>query len=201
MIFMLNIDLQLIKDYLWITDNTDDVRLQAILDTALDIVQEVCGDIGYWEKTQKVNKRAYMRTWKFTLNIIEPEKLLEVNWVDYSTKTNWVEYYIDDFWDVFLRKHHIFNTVDLDNHCPFFVVKYVAWLKTAPKKLIWLLAEYIDYARNLDWWLAISHEQLWPRSVSYGWVSNWRDGQLFDLPIKKLKIWLQSFIPIWLRIF
>lgn len=191
------ITLAQVKSYLWITTTDDDVRLQAILDVVNDYVVDIAWDIDYWEKEQKVNKRAFLRTKRFTLNIINPEKLLEVNWVDYTNKVEGVDYFIDEYWDCYLKEYD-FNR---DNDAPFFIVKYKAWYSPLPDKLIWLVSDYVSYLFNQEWGQTITEERLWPRSVKFWGTAVWNNWELIDLPTKRFKGWIRLFIPTWLIIY
>ena len=189
---MLEIELTEVKAYLWITSTTDDTKLQAILDWVNELVEVTVWDISLWEKTMTV-KNTSVKNYTFTLNIINPTDLTEINWNDVTWLVAWSDYFIKDDWEVIIKTIFDYTANDFW----FFTVKFNAWYEIAPKSLIKTVSEYIWYLYSQDNWKDINSEQLWPRSVTYSQDnSSW-----ISLAQKKFKDWLRRFIPLAFRIY
>ncbi len=189
---MLEITLIEVKAYLWITTTSDDTKLQYMLDWVNELVESNVWDISEWEKTMTV-KNSSVKNNTFTLNIINPTDLTEINWNDVSWLVVWTDYLIKDDWEVIIKDLWNYTANDFW----FFTVKFNAWYATAPKSLIKTVSEYVWYLYSQDNWKDITSEQLWPRAVAY-WQdnSNW-----ISLAQKKFKDWLRKFIPLAIRVY
>ena len=180
------INLSDVKTYLWIIWNDDDMRLQAILDSVLDIVISNIWDISIWEKTMTLSNKSIKNN-TFTFEIINPTNLTKINWKDVTWLVAWTDYLIKDNWEVIVKNLHNY----ISNDFWFFSVKYNAWFEEIPARLIKIVSDYVWYLYSQDMWRTIQDEQTWPRWVTYS----------TDEALIRFKQWLSSFIPISLRIF
>lgn len=179
------VTLQQVKDYLWITNNTSDTRLQAILDATLGSMYNLIGDYSYGEKTIKVrNKNLKDKIGLLHINMDTSEPL--------SIDGNVVaEYNLLDNWEVEIKDIYTYITSDYSTS----EIVYTAWYTETPSKIVWLVAEKVgfDFAKEL--WQVVSSEQMWPRSVEFFW-----DGKSSDMSKQSFINGLKYYIPLHLRI-
>ena len=87
------ITLDQVKAYLWITDTSNDAKLQAILDWVNGDVVSVILEYDYWEKEIHVNQKSIKYPF-LPLRHVNPTQLLEVNWISFSSQVKWENYLI-----------------------------------------------------------------------------------------------------------
>lgn len=173
-----------VKAYLWISGSDDDIRLQAILDWVNAKVEAKVWDLSFWEKSTQI----YNWT-PIVLSVVNPTKITEINWVDFSSKVVWTDYLIKYDWEA--------KVLDLCNYIEndfwIYEVKFEAWFTETPKSLIAIVSKYVWYLYSQDMWKNIVQEQLWPRWVSYENFENYNE--------KSFGNDLLQFIPLALKIF
>lgn len=175
-----------VKNYLWITTNTSDVRLQAILDSTLEALTTYIGDYSHWEKTIKVkntnlkNKIGLMHinldtTMPFSLdwNIISDFIFLDSGEVEVN---NLFEYITSEF--------------------SYSEVKYTAGYETTPSDIVWAVSEKVgfDFAKELG--QVVAMEQMWPRSVEFFGNEKTSDNANKEF-LKKMRHYIPSHLRIW----
>lgn len=188
---MLEVTLTQVQTYLWLTIWVDS-KLTAILDWVNEKVESNVWDISLWVKTMTI-KNNTVKNSTFTLDIIEPTDLTEINWTDISSLVSWIDYLIKSDWDVIIKDLYTY----IANDFGYFEVKFNAWYSEVPKSLIAIVSEYVGYLYSQDTWKDVTEEQLWPRWVTY--EENNIDWQ--NLALKKFKNWLRQFIPLALKIY
>lgn len=190
--------LEIIKQYLWIYDNTEDSRLTMLLDWVMSQISGILWDISYWEKTIRISKNRIKnnRLWLLHIN---PISLISVWWVPILAD----DYFIEANGEVYVKNIDYSNL----NVAGKLEVKYISWYHldwenyNLPYDIMETIVRYIDFLSS--WWKDIQSETTWPRSVSYAtgwWISN--DGN------SPLAIWdkqfiarIKRFIPIHLRVY
>lgn len=192
------IELEQIKDYLWITGTSDDTRLQSILDGVNSLVISAIWDYEEWEKTIQI-KNKIIKDNKIWLLHVNPTEINEINWNDFSWKVNWVDYMILNNWEVIIK-----NLCDfISNDFWVFEVKYNAWYtdEDIPKDLIASVWDYVWYLFSQDLWKNVIKEKTGPREVWYEsseWISwSWSP---VDLQKSKFLKSLTKYIPLHLRV-
>lgn len=186
---MLEVTLTEVQTYLWLSIWVD-TQQQAILDWINEKVLSNVWDISQWEKTMRV-KNSQVQDNTITLDIIKPTDITEINWNDFSSKSKWTDYIINEDWNA-----KIINLCNyISNDFWFFDVKFNAWYTETPKTLISVVSNYFWYLYSQDTWKDILEEKLWPRWVKFEWDNiNWESKALKDF-----RQWLKKFIPLALR--
>ncbi len=192
------IELEQIKNYLWIIWTDDDVRLQAILDSVNNLVASCIWDYEEWEKTIQVKNKTLKEN-KIWLLHVNPTKITNINWNDFSSKVNWVDYIILNNWEVSIKNLSSYTSNDFW----VFEVKYNAWYtdEDIPKDLIASIANYVWYLYSQDLSKNVVREKTWPREVEYE-SNNWNSNSwnLIDTQKANFLKSLSKYIPLHLRV-
>lgn len=189
------VTLEQVQTYLWLTVQVD-AKMDAILDWVNAKVKNNVGNLDLWEKTMEVDTKVIKKN-TFTLNIINPTDLTEINWNDVSWLIPWTDYYIKTDWDVIINNLYDYLATDNVQNFGLFNVKFNAWYAIAPKTLVAIVSEYVGYLYSQDLWKDTIQEHLWPRWVEYNENNiNWQ-----NIALKKFKKWLNQFIPLALKIY
>lgn len=188
---MLEISLTEVQTYLWLTIWVDS-KMSAILDWVNAKVESNVWDLSLWEKTMTVKNTAVKNS-TFTLNIINPTDLTEINWTDVSSLVSWTDYLIKSDWDVIIKDLYTYN----QNDFWYFTVKFNAWYSIAPKNLIATVSKYVWFLYSQDLSRTILEETLWPRWVQYESDVQWNNSQA----LKDFKNGIRKFIPLAIRIY
>lgn len=200
------ITLEQVKIYLWITDTSEDVKLQAILDWINQEVVSVILDYDFWEKEIYVKQKSIKYPF-LPLRHVNPKQLLSVNWVSFGSQVEWQDYLILENWTAEVQNLRKICCASFSR----FKVIYSAWWTNdeIPADLIALVAEMV-------WLLAsapqgnnaeeekIKSETLWPRKVEY-WVeyNNLTASEYQTALIERRKAFnkaLKKYIPLHLRL-
>ncbi len=192
------IELEQIKDYLWITGTGDDTRLQLILDSVNSLVVSVIWNYEEWEKTIQV-KNKVIKDNKIGLLHVNPIKITNINWNDFNLKLKWFDYIILDNWEVIIPNLCSY----ISNDFWIFEVKYTAWYTNEgiPNDLIGIVANYVWYLYSQDLWKDVVREKTGPREVQY-WVNDWIFSGWIPLNGSKSNFLksLSKYVPLHLRI-
>lgn len=180
------ITLEQAKDYLQITDTTQDTKIQAIVDTVNAWVVSYIWDIKSSEKSELIQKASIKKN-KIGLKYYHPTWMLTVNGSTISD----TEYFIHENWVA------EFKSLDLsDIDFSAFQITYTAWLEEYP-------ADYLSVLKNIVWeefykttdWKEVKKSKTWPREVTFMtksemWIESWKD--IYDISKEKL----EKFIPL-----
>jgi hypothetical protein len=192
---MLEITLWEVQTYLWLPVQAD-TRMQSILDWVNEKVESNVWDLSLWEKIMTV-KNTTVKDNTFTLDIINPTDLIEIDWTDVSSLIAWTDYLIKSDWDVIIKDLFNYTQTYTNNDFNYFVVKYNAWYPIAPKSLIATVSKYIGFLYSQDSWKNIVWEGLWPRSVQYETDTQWDKSKA----LKEFRDGLRRFIPLAIRVY
>lgn len=178
------VTLQKVKDYLWITNTTNDTRLQTILDGVLDDVDAYIWDYTYGTKTIQVKKPCdnYIGFMHSNAESITTINGISIDSADYMIQDDG-RAYIKDISDY------------LDSDFPMIEVVYIAGFQTTPDNIISIVSEMVGFIFAKELGQVVARDQMWPRSVEYFW-----DGKTNDLKTKDFYDSLKKFIPSHLRI-
>lgn len=177
------VTLQQVKDYLWITSNANDTRLQVILDGVISSVESYIGDYSYGTKTIQVKKPCdnYIG-----LMHINAEDITSINWITIDS----ADYMIQDDWRAYIKEIYKY----LDSDFPSIEVVYVAGYNTTPDNIISIISEMVWFTFAKELGQVVASEKMWPRSVQYFW-----DGKTSEMKTKEFYNSLIAFIPSHLR--
>lgn len=188
------VQIEKIKDILWVTDTLDDVRLEAILKSVLDSVDSRIWNIELGEKTEKVLKKTRLvKDDILPLSYIKPTQIKSINWVDFTAKVEGSDYLLLDNWTVQVPNLSSYITTDFD----YFTVVYTAGYETAPDEYVRVIANLVWLEFSKDMWKDITEETTWPRTVR--WSDTGKDWG--DTIKKSLYASLRKYIPIHLRVY
>jgi len=190
------VSLATVKTILWITDNSDDTRLTAILEGVLSQVSLQIWNIEEWEKSEyfPVNMES-VKKWFLPLSVINPTAIKEIDWVDFTTKVNWTDYLILDDGTAQVIDLSSFISTSFDK----FKVKYTAWYSAPPDDFENIIATMVGLEFSKDLWRDVIEEQTWPRTVKWSDPSRWQGWA--DAAQKSVASRLRKYIPVHLRIF
>jgi len=178
------VTLQQVKDYLWITNTTNDTRLQTILNGVLDDVDAYIWDYTYGTKTIQVKKPCDNYIGLMHSNA---ESITSINWISIDS----ADYMIQDDGRAYIKDISQY----LDSDFPNIEVVYIAGFQTTPDNIISIVSEMVWFTFAKELWQVVASEKMWPRSVQYFW-----DGKTSEMKTKEFYNSLRTFIPLHLRI-
>lgn len=176
---MIYLTLQQVKEYLWITDGTQDARLTNLIEGVEAWVLSYIGDIRLKDWSTFIEKKeqvllSTLRENVFYLKSKNIFKIIEINWIDVSAKVPMIDYWIYEN-----------DTISDPNICIYlswlqfwsFIVKYHSWYDQVPsdfiQAILWMVVwEYQKTIANQNSWI-VKKETLWPRTTEYdtSWIS------------------------------
>ena len=180
------VTLSQVKNYLWITTNTSDVRLQAILDATLETLTTYIGDYSHGEKTIKVrNTNLKNKIWLMHINL-DPAEILSLDWN-----------IISDFMLLDSGEVEVKNLCEyITSEYSYSEVKYTAGYCTTPSDIIWTVSEKVgfDFAKELG--QVVAMEQMWPRSVEFFGNEKTSDNANSEF-LKRMRHYIPLHLRIW----
>ena len=181
------VEIQEVKDYLWITDNSQDVQLQQILDSVNALLVNYIWDYTEWEKTVQIYNNT-VKNWLIWFNHIWVTEINSINWVDFENSADQYKL-LDDKWQA-----KVLNLCNyIQNNFGVFDVIYTAWYAENPKDIVRAVSRLVWYYLSQDMWKDIKLEQPWPRKVEY--TVNWEW-------VTEVNVFYQSlnkYIPLHLK--
>lgn len=162
------VNLTEVKQYLNITWAESDTELWLILDWVESFVEWIIWDINLNEKTETI--QLCLLDWDtFPLSNINIKSIASINWVDFSSKINWIDYLIRN--NDTITVNNLSNYINNLNFDVFEVV-YQSWYSEIPQDLKNAISELVWYYYDLDNWKVVSSEALWPRKVTFWNIEN-----------------------------
>lgn len=209
------VDLQDVKDRLWITTSADDTRLTAHLNDVLDLANKVLGDLSRGDKTIVVNVDSlwWNRIW---LKHVNPISLKTINGEDFSSpaKVEGTDYIINPDGMAIIPDLYLYTTNDFG----YISVTYVAWwnvveavaddpeteedetvvaVDEVPNDFKRMVATAVGWLYAQDLWRDVLEESTGPHKTVF-W-SNSSNANREDV-LKKFKKELRKYIPTHLKI-
>jgi len=176
------IELENVKDILWISNDNDDVRLEIILDWINEIIIWYLWDIEVWTKTIQVSKNI-KKIWLLHKNCTS---LTSINWINIEAGT----YQITDNDEIEVTNLYTFLSSDFEK----ITVVYEAWYSDFPKDIVLAGANLVWFEFAKDLWQIVASEKMWPRAVSY-FVSDVENAKK-DF-YKTLSKYIPNHLKIW----
>lgn len=190
------VSLKAVKDNLGICDDSDDVRLWAILDWVLDDITQKIWDIKKWTKTETIPKDMRMLRSNILPFMIWPvTKITKIDATDFSAKVAWTDYLILENWTAEVTDLTSFIETEFDS----FKIEYEAWYDAAPKDFVSIISTLVGLEFAKDLWKDITEESTWPRTVKWADPTRWTGWP--DAVRKTAMKRLQKYIPLHLRIY
>jgi len=154
-----------VKTYLWIEGTSEDTRLTAILNGVESYVEKLIWDINLNDKTEKIKLSLVDQSSEsFPLNNKNVTQIKTINWTDFTTKVEWVDYLINADDTV-----QVTGLCDLLTNLNFdvFSVTYTSWYNPIPDDLKNAIADLVGFEFAKELGKNIASEQTWPRRVTY----------------------------------
>lgn len=209
------VDLQDVKDRLWITTSADDTRLTAHLNDVLDLANKVLGDLSRGDKTIVVNVDSiqWNRIW---LKHVNPISLKEINGEDFTSPAKEIgtDYLINPDGMAIIPDLYLYTTNDFG----YISITYVAWwnvveavaddpeteedetvvaVDEVPNDFKRMVATAVGWLYAQDLWRDVLEESTGPHKTVF-W-SNSSNANREDV-LKKFKKELRKYIPTHLKI-
>ena len=180
------ITLEQAKSYLQIEDDTQDTRIQAIVDNVNAWVFSYIWDIKSWNKKELI-KRCSVRRNIFWLTHYNPTVLLKINW----KVINESDFLIYENWEVEFKNIDL-TLITFDA----FEVEYIAGVDDYPQDYISVLGNLVatEFYKNIEW-DEVKTSKTWPRSVTFKTES---EKSIKTETFDTAKIKLKKFIPLHL---
>lgn len=186
------VDLQDVKDFLWISTNADDIRLDAILSHVLWRAHNILGDLSNATKTIVINKNTIKNN-SFWLPHVNPVSLKTVNGIDFTTLTKGTDYLINPDGTVIIPDIYQYLGGDFD----YISVEYESgWEEgDVPDDFIWTIASMVWFLFSQDLTRDVVEETTGPHKTVFRWAwSQWKADQM-----KIFRKQLRRYIPLHLK--
>lgn len=169
------ITLSELKNYLWITDNSQDTILQILVDSVNQIIINILWDITLWEKTENIDICDLQRTCSglsVLLSNINVQTIDKINWQTYSWNKD-IDYFIRNP----NNRKVVFKNLDgfgNNNDCSVDIT-YTSWYVNIPNdiKLAWYIMAWWLFAQKN--WQNVKSYKVWDVTVVFqdDWQSLW----------------------------
>lgn len=186
------VDLQEVKDFLWIDTTANDARLNAILSYVLDTASNILGDLSNARKTIIVNKNTIKNN-SFWLTHVNPISLHSVNWISFTTMTKWTDYLINPDGMVVIPDIYQYLWGDFD----YISVEYESgWEETeTPDTFIGIVANMVGLLFSQDLTREVVEETTGPHKTVFAGKTT----QEKQDPMKNFRKQLRRYIPLHLK--
>lgn len=190
------VSLKSVKDNLGICDDSDDVRLWAILDGIMDDISQKIGNLEAWEKTEIILKDIRMLKSNILPFMQWPvTKIKTIDATDFSAKVSGTDYLILENGTAEVPDLMSLIETEFDS----FKIVYEAWFTKAPNDFVSIVSTLVGLEFAKDLWRDITEESTWPRTVK--WIDPSRAVGWLDSVKKAAMKRLQKYIPLHLRIY
>jgi hypothetical protein len=151
------------KIYLWITDSSQDAKINLLIPAIQENLIKIIWDIQSSDKTDRISFCDVDSEWGFIVNYWPVTAVKKINWTTYTWTidedyqiTNWRKLIISD-WRNYLDTSY-FNTFD---------ITYTSWYSTIPTDIQLLMYIMLSAELNRDWGKQVDSYKVWDVSVSY----------------------------------